>query len=261
MLTRIILILSVLFLGVSAQAEPPNKNAVLEAQKPVVHVQKSIPKRSEDTNPEGYVAILYATHLMLVADVPLEYGVYAYAAAKEQGIHPYDLAAVFIGENSWKYGDFSLIGAWRRPEDVVFDYVPHEEGQGGEVGIAQIMPGWPPKARKACQEESWAGGGCEELTVAKRTDPMTNMRLSAFVIRMAQESHSEEETVQSGEIPDGYHNWVAHYKCARDARVDMCGQCGYSKRKFRRIRHSLVSWTKPVDIWVENLRQYNKWCR
>lgn len=202
-------------------------------------------------NPEGYVAAMYAAHLRAVAEIPFEYGVMMYAAAKEQGIHPYDLAAVVIGENSWSYGDFSLVGAWDRSETAKFDYIPDEEGADGEVGIAQVMPSWAKKARKTCFEEGWRAGQCDQFTVENRNQATTNLRLAAFVVRMAQESHVEEGQTN--------HHWVAHYKCARKSRDSKCGQCGYAKRKFKRIRHSLVSWDKPVHIWKRNIREYARY--
>lgn len=208
-----------------------------------------VPQETQ-ADPQGYVAALYAAHLRMVAEIPFEYGVMMYAASLEQGIHPYDLAAVVIGENSWSYGDFSLVGAWERPDSARFDYMPDEEGADGEVGIAQVMPMWASKAKKKCEEEVWVSGDCDLFTPENRNQATTNLRLAAFVVRMAQESHVDEG--QSN------HHWVAHYKCARKSRDNKCGQCGYAKRKFRRIRHSLVSWSKPVHIWKRNIREYKQ---
>jgi len=168
---------------------------------------------------------LFSIHLFLVADVPYEYGLYTYRAAKSLDEDPYDLASLLISEHSGRDDDFSFEGS--KGYHYTFDYDPSSVGSGGEIGLYQLKPRWARKAAKFYSTD-WKA---QDLY-----DPEINTKAAAYVMYQLKKNHLED---CDGE--NSWHTWTAHYKCARKSRDDLRGRCRFAQRKWDKVRFSLVN--------------------
>lgn len=181
-------------------------------------------------------ALVFSCHLSIVADIPPEYSTAILVSSAKEEIDPYDMAAVLISEHSGRDYNFSLLGY--PDEDWLHAWEPAEVsvGLGGELGLFQLGKYW---RRKTGLSDEDAG------------DPILNIFAAAAAIRGMQESH---------EGCAGDHTWVAHYKTSPGYRDVVCGQIGWSKRKWKRLRASLTRLTKPWAMAKEHARRYRKHC-
>jgi len=164
----------------------------------------------------------FVQHLHEVANVPEEYGRYAWDAATALGEDPYDLASMLISEHSGRRFDFTptTAAAYERP----ITYEADAEGKDGEIGLYQQKEYWVRKARKYYGTD-WKA---EDLY-----DPWINTQVAAFQVMHAKRSHGKK-------CAGSLHDWMAHWKCGRHSRDGFAGQCGYSQRKFLKLRESLL---------------------
>jgi hypothetical protein len=275
------------------------------------------PERLIGNDLDVYRAAFMAAHLWVVADFPPEYSLYGYRYSLEQGINPYDLMSYVISEHSAKIKDFSVEGALKRKGEVS-DYGTDSLGKGGELGLAQITPFWVGKAKRKCKKEKWILGNCddifqgsEEFMAAKKAykkaveefgqgsdeakakrkemkknttggmfEPELNLRVAAYVVRKAQQSHAEKcpspqkiytclrkrkRALRHDKPPPAcqykeYHQWHAHLKLGEESRDFMCQRPGYKKRKMRQVRASIVSLFRPDEVWEEVRDEWKKYC-
>jgi len=210
--------------------------------RPVVQAVLASDDDAEETSQVTDVTLLFALHLNVVADVPFEYGVRVYLAAKEFGLHPYDLAATLISEHSGPDSDFSLFSSagYRH----TFKYKPETLGRHAkrgekERGIFQVKPNWVFTANKKLGT-NWKKDDLFDASV--------NIRVGAFVISENIKSHKDcgDEARKHG-LVDTLHSWTAHFKCAAKSRDDLLGRCRVAQRKWDKIRGSLTS-VLPVDV-------------
>lgn len=259
--------------------------------------------------PRTPVAYAFAVHLYLAAELPIEYGLLIWEFGNEQrpyheawmadrgyqvgSFGPYDLAGYVVSEHSWKYKDFSIEGALARPKGKI-DYEPTALGDGDEQGIAQIKPSWVKKARNKCKKEGW--GACDELRLGDTEtraggmfEPRVNLRVAAYVVRKAHESHAKEGLPSDaeakrckrkikralkhrklGEDPKDwpiptcdaavYHDWYAHLKLGSARRDFMCDRPGFKKRKLRKVLASLKSLGTPAKVWKQAKEEFHDHC-
>ena len=153
----------------------------------------------------GVLAVCFALHLFVAADVPIDYGVMAYMAAERHDVDPYDLAALLVSEHNGAY-----------PHDSV--------SNRGASGLYQVAPMWL----------DWANDKYGvEWTRDDMHDPMVNTELAAMVVKYSQ------DRVEKKQCGSGYH-WVAHWKCRKESRHGESQRCDYSVRRYLRIRAQLV---------------------
>jgi hypothetical protein len=221
---------------------------------------KSGPIKEDWDMIEIAIRTLFALHLTMAAQIEPEVGVMVYDAALEEGVDPYDVAAVMISEESGPDWDFSLVtAARRRTAGIYLGYEYDEVGQMGEMGYFQVAPRWG---------KLWAKERGLEPDTVDLHDEKTNIQVGAFVWRKALESHAKHAVdekdiedckrrksrarrhIASGapeelwpmptcrDIPD--HHPIVHYKCKPESRNDMCGQCARAQLKWTQLRESLT---------------------
>lgn len=171
----------------------------------------------------------FTHHLYIVADVPHEYGYYAYDAALVVGEDPYELASLLISEHSGPDVDFSYEGS--KEYSYTFSYSPTSEGKGGEIGLYQLKPRWAAKAGKFYGED-WKASDLY--------DPEINTRVAAFLLKHLKESHARK----CGDQESSFHTWIAHYKCDQKSRDDLRGRCRWAQRKWDKVYLSLQDFGK-----------------
>lgn len=206
------------------------------------------------------IRTLFAIHMTMAAQIDPDVAVMVYDAAQEEGVDPYDVAAVMISEESGPDWDFSLVAAaGRREAGISFGYEHDEVGGLGEMGYFQVAPRWG---------KLWAKDRGIEASSVDLHDAKTNIQVGAYVWRRALESHAKH-AVGAGDIDDCIrkksralrhraagedaelwpipdcrdkpdHHPIAHYKCTRDSRDSMCGQCARAQLKWGQIRESLT---------------------
>jgi hypothetical protein len=139
------------------------------------------------------------------------------------------------------------------------------------------------KARKEFGKKSPEAEAAKKVMLDKRTGgmflPHINFRVAAYVVRKAQEKHAEELTpkmikqckkarrkARKARKPPPmcatqlYHEWWAHLKLGPEDRDLKCGRPGYKKRKFPKVRYSMVAWSRPEHIWKANRKEWQKYC-
>jgi hypothetical protein len=198
--------------------------------------------------------VMFVRHLQSVANIDAISARALHEAAEHFELDPFDLATTCITEHTGSVWDLSILGALRRNKPIAYT---NRDGAAGEVGLCQISPTWLAKLRANVPELV----DVSEETL--RTDPSTNALAAAFVVSEAIRRHSlhgDDDPVA------GPHPWWAHYKCApyrasdpTSGRGYKCGTCGYSKRKWQRVRHSISRITPPLEllerhkaIWFEH---------
>lgn len=165
----------------------------------------------------------FATYLSFAVDFPYEYGLLVHDSASSRGIDPWDLAAVLISEKSGPDYDFSIEGSIK--QYGTFKWDNSNVGQEGEVGFFQIKERW---ARKA-------GYKGDELYKEE-----VNIDVAGYVVSENMNSHEKCKS-QKGT----YHDWIAHYKCAKSDRNKFEGFCRFKQENWERIRESLGKVMSP----------------
>lgn len=179
--------------------------------------------------------LLFALHLWLVADVPVEIGIQVHLAADEHDVDRYDLAATLISEHSGPDHRFSFFDSLKRTSTI--RYPVDSEGSDGEVGLFQVKATWA--RRMGLQPDD-------------RYSLEHNVALGAYVVAAAQESHAEHT--------EAWHHWIAHWKCGPASREIRCGRCHFAQMKWVRIRKSLVA-VRPATAWIRSsAKEWRKMC-
>lgn len=204
----------------------------------IKHEAEPVASAQDPVGDSWMSAVFFSIHVHFAADVPLEYGVYAFQAAAAVDIDPYDLVALLVTEHTGEESNFSIytsVGRHARPR-----YPEDEVGKGGEIGLYQQKPNWVGRANKY-YGTSWKS---DDLY-----DPWINTKVAAYQVMHAIEKHSRACTSSS------LHDWTAHWKCSLDSRDALTGQCRYAQRKYHKVRTSMTS-VLPVDT-KEVGKEYN----
>jgi hypothetical protein len=208
--------------------------------------------------------VAFAAHLQLVADMPEDYALSVWDAAHMVGVDPVDLAVTCFTEHSARVWDLSAEGFVRRRLSSKRVGYSNRDGAAGELGWCQTMPRWRVKAKEEVPFLAELNDGAGPTDDDVRNDPLVASVVAAYVIQKAHESHAEHADMKF--MPEGEHEWIAHYKCAPyrgkegQGRGYKCGTCGFSKRKWARARASFGAFLTPRVMFAEHVRTWHRYC-